>query len=71
MAGTGDVVADVEQVGGGFEQFARRRRQAMQRVQRREQQAGDVRHAPRVFHRYPVAAAHILHLPALLAGEAG
>ena len=64
MAGTGDVVADVEQVRGGFEQLAGGRRQAMQRMQRGEEQAGDVGHAARVLHRYAVAAAHVLHLAA-------
>ena len=64
-------MAHVEQVGGGLEQLAGGRRQAMQRVQRGEQQAGDVGHAARVLHRYAVAAAHVLHLAALLAGEAG
>ena len=43
----------------------------MQRVQRGKQQAGDVGHAARVLYRYPVTAAHVFHLAALLTGESG
>ena len=38
MAQRAHVVADIQQVGGGLQQFAAARRQSVQRLQRAEQQ---------------------------------
>ena len=71
MAGVGNEMPHVVQVGRRFQEFAAGRRQLVQRLQRGEQQAGDVGHFARVLERHAVAPAHLLHLAALIAVEAG
>ena len=71
VADGADKVADVEQVGGGFQQFAAGRGEPVQRLERGEQQVGNVGHLAGVLERDAVAAAHVLHLAALVAVEAG
>ena len=70
VAHAADIMAHVEQVGGGFQQFAGRRRQLVQGLQRGEELRGDVGHAPRTFERDAVAAPHVFHFAALVAAQA-
>ena len=59
------------QVGGGFQQLAAGGRQLVQGLERGEQQVGDIGHLAGVLERDAVAPAHVFHLAALVAAEAG
>jgi len=71
MARGTNEVADIEQVSGGFEQFAAGGREAVERLQSGEEEVGNVGDFAGVVERNTVAPAHFFDFAALIASEAG